>query len=206
MNNELIPFDLESALAGDEVITRKGKEATQLTLFYTKEGAHSLCGVIDGMIYSFTRDGKCSKYGDKNKFDLFMAPKKPTTTAESKKMNNELIPFDLDRALAGDKVITHDGREVSQLTLFCTKEGAYSLCAVIDGRIYNFTRDGKYGGECKYDLFMAPKTRVMYVNAWMSNGELEASAYNTIEEAKAATTPLNYYIWIAQEITFKEGE
>lgn len=63
------PFDLEKALAGEPVITKEGKEVTQLTYFDTIE-RHCLYGVVDGEVYSWNIDGKI--FIDP---DLFMAPK-----------------------------------------------------------------------------------------------------------------------------------
>jgi hypothetical protein len=87
------------------------------------------------------------------------------------KMENEvkgLKPFDLEKALKGEKVITRDGREVSEVHHFKTVTSRYTVSAVISGRNYSFTRQGVFisGMESEDDLFMAPKERVVWVNIY----------------------------------------
>ena len=64
------PFDLKAALSGAPVVTRDGREVTQLVRF---DGAttYSLAGLLDGRIYTFTGVGKYS-IGSENDQDLFM--------------------------------------------------------------------------------------------------------------------------------------
>lgn len=95
--------------------------------------------------------------------------RKPTHTIDQlfelagMKTEKKLIPFDLEKALAGEPVITRDGREVTQVTLFeC--ESRYPVYAVVDGAICSFTKTGSdydNGQSSQYDLFMKPKTRVI---------------------------------------------
>ena len=68
------PFNLEAALAGAKVVTRDGREVTQLVLF---EADHSqlLRGVVNRVIVPFYTNGQYNITGyDFN--DLFMAPTK----------------------------------------------------------------------------------------------------------------------------------
>ena len=69
-------FNLKEALAGAPVVTRDGKEVTQLTQFKAL-GSYVLRGVVDSSIESFTCKGvfNANKY-DGHVFDLFM--KQPT--------------------------------------------------------------------------------------------------------------------------------
>lgn len=79
------------------------------------------------------------------------------------KTKTDLIPFDLEKALAGDQVVTRDGREVSQVTLFECEE-QFPIRAVINGEIEAFTKTGEYfatGESYDLDLFMKPKTRII---------------------------------------------
>lgn len=95
--------------------------------------------------------------------------RKPTHTIDQlfelagMKTEAKLIPFDLEKALAGDQVVTRDGREVSQVTLFeCNDK--YPLMAVIDGEIHCFTKQGVFNINNRQgytDLFMKPKTRII---------------------------------------------
>lgn len=83
-----------------------------------------------------------------------------------------MIKFDLERALAGDKVITRDGREVTQLVKFdCDNE--YQVRGVVLRDLCAWTVDGCYYATknpgCDEDLFMAPKKLSGFANIY-SNG------------------------------------
>lgn len=77
-----------------------------------------------------------------------------------------MIKFDLEGALAGDKVITRDGQEVTQFKVFSTSSGE-DLACVIDGSVRLY--DG-LSGLAKIadniDLFMAPKNLSGFVNIY----------------------------------------
>lgn len=68
--------------------------------------------------------------------------------------------FDLEKALAGDPVITRDGRPVTQLTFFENARGD-TFAGVLDGVIELWAENGEYNHSysSNFDLFMAPKTR-----------------------------------------------
>lgn len=95
-----------------------------------------------------------------------------------------MIKFDLERALAGDKVITRDGREVTQLVKFDC-ENKYPVRGVFLGGVYSWTSEGIYyagdGAKHDNDLFMAPKKLSGFVNVW-SNGS--ATAYRLKSQAE----------------------
>lgn len=79
-------------------------------------------------------------------------------------------PFNLERALAGDKVITRDGREVVQL-FYADKasEDNEKVIAVVDGIIEKYQTNGAYYShetEYRHDLFMAPTT--VKVERWVN--------------------------------------
>lgn len=68
-------------------------------------------------------------------------------------------PFDLEAAKAGAPVVTRDGREVKQLTVF-EGVGVQPIFAVIENTIYQFDLNGSYCSpheRSHLDLFMAPK-------------------------------------------------
>lgn len=115
-------------------------------------------------------------------------------------------PFDLQRALAGDKVVTRDGREVTQLTRFkCNEE---CLAGVIDGVLETWHETGKYltnDSGCSYDLFMAPKTVKRWVNFYETKNSHHANgfAFETEETAKRAV--FGGAIAIAVPVEFEEG-
>lgn len=112
------------------------------------------------------------------------------------------IPFDLNRALAGEKVVTRDGREVTQLTRFkCNEE---CLAGVIDGVLETWHETGKYltnDSGCSYDLFMAPKTVKRWVNFYPP--ENTAFDYENEDLAKQCAAP--HAIAIAVPVEFEEG-
>lgn len=115
----------------------------------------------------------------------------------------KLLPFDLQRALAGDKVVTRDGREVTQLQKFdCDSE--YCLVGIFEGQIESWTHTGRYienKKELSLNLFMAPKTVKRWVNFYKNE---RATHYETENEAKEhADTFLA--IAIAVPVEFEEG-
>lgn len=71
----LKPFNLERALAGDPVVTKNGRKITELRFFSTKN-EHPVAGFIDGsnQLQQWTVQGqRYGKYSESD-FDLFMAP------------------------------------------------------------------------------------------------------------------------------------
>lgn len=82
-----------------------------------------------------------------------------------------LKPFNLERALAGDPVVTRDGRPVTQLTYFRARNTTYKLIGVVDDDVESWSDRGETwskGGITNSDLFMAPKTRTVWVNLYPS--------------------------------------
>lgn len=73
-----------------------------------------------------------------------------------------LIPFNLERALAGDPVVTREGKQVAEIHYFKTVN---SLYAVIDNLLISFYTCGNYSLNKEYpdDLFMAPKTKKLWI-------------------------------------------
>ena len=87
-----------------------------------------------------------------------------------------MIKFDLEKALAGDKVVTRDGQPITQLVKFKTYSGSvlYGLNCDMD-KIESWLIDGRYHdvkGECAADLFTAPKKLSGFVNIYRDDGEL----------------------------------
>ena len=79
-------------------------------------------------------------------------------------------PFDLKRALAGDPVVTRDGRKI-EFVAHDPKAGAgFRILARREGEscASSFYTDGKHtdGIELPYDLFMAPTKREAWVNVY----------------------------------------
>ncbi len=64
------------------------------------------------------------------------------------------LPFDLEKALAGKKVVTRDGREVTELHLFNNTKSMYQLLGCLDGMLDSWTDAGCSGRDSTSDLFM----------------------------------------------------
>lgn len=102
-------------------------------------------------------------------------------------------PFDLEKAIAGEKMVTRDGREVQEFAYFKTSRAPYEpIRSVIGGCVFSHNIDGSYlgkGNEDCSDLFMAPKKRTVYVNIYDKAGESQvpgtrAFAFSNEEDAR----------------------
>ena len=71
-------FNLKEALAGKPVLCRNGELVTQLVEFKNTSAIHSLAGLCDDMIKTWTIDGNYFTTGISypSDWDLFMAPEK----------------------------------------------------------------------------------------------------------------------------------
>jgi hypothetical protein len=102
--------------------------------------------------------------------------------------------FNLERALAGEPVITRNGKEVTQLVYFkdvIQKDCVYGVignqikCWCIDGKFFH-DDPNEFGG----DLFMKPKENAIWVNLYKSTighiylGEEFKTEKEAIDDAK----------------------
>ena len=101
-------------------------------------------------------------------------------------------PFNLQKALDGERVVTRGGVRISEL-YYCktaSPEDEYPVIAVVDGHVKNFNVNGDYLSDeegDEHDLFMEEVEHVYYakvlsvtdVGPWLS----EAKA-NSLERAK----------------------
>ena len=71
MKTKRKPFDLEAALKGAAVVTREGKEVTEVVVLKTMIYARNVLAIIDGELYWFHQDGKVAEDVEYN-IDLFM--------------------------------------------------------------------------------------------------------------------------------------
>ena len=74
-----------------------------------------------------------------------------------------MIEFNLEQALAGDKVITRNGEDVTQIAVFYTGN-CELICGVINGAFSPYLQ--------KSDLFMAPKMLSGFLNCHASGRSL----------------------------------
>jgi hypothetical protein len=101
-------------------------------------------------------------------------------------------PFDLEAAKRGEKLVTRDGREVSEFHCFKTIVSDYPCVAIIDGERGTFSKSGYFNSSehpHDDDLFMAAKKRTVYVNIYdkdttASGGGQNAHAFGTAEAAR----------------------
>ena len=95
-------------------------------------------------------------------------------------------PFDLEKALAGEPVVTGAGEPVTDLHYFSTAVSKYKVYATVEGRVHSYTETGSYNPDialgCSYDLFMAAKKRVWLVNIYKDRSC--SSVYESEDDAK----------------------
>lgn len=72
------PFNLEAALAGEPVVTRDGRDVTNLAYFPNVCSEHKIAGVLEECIETFTEEGFFLDFNEESESDLFMKPKKRT--------------------------------------------------------------------------------------------------------------------------------
>ncbi len=71
------------------------------------------------------------------------------------------LPFDLEKALAGESVVTRDGQGVEHIVWLNKLQSDFNVLAVIEGRLYQFLVSGSArseGQEHYLDLFMKQNT------------------------------------------------
>ena len=108
-------------------------------------------------------------------------------------------PFNLERALAGEPVVTRDGREVTEIHFFETCTKGYAVIAIIEGDKFGFTNNGYYldnSTEHRLDLFMKPKVVEGWFNVHVNNNGIVVIgiSYPSEEVAKANIVELSSYI------------
>lgn len=127
------------------------------------------------------------------------------------KVTQSLIPFNLERALAGDPVVTRDRRKVIRTN--CTDIDVRRPVVVLieyDDRLTAYTLTGCYrvdGREDNYDLFMAPKIKTYWVNIWLgkNTGDIYSAVYNDQEKANKELTDQEYRR-IIKQLSFEVEE
>ena len=99
---------------------------------------------------------------------------------------NKCKPFDLERALAGDKVVTREGLDVTEIHYFKHVNSIYEVYVTVNGLVYACTKEGLYTfpEEDRFDLFMAPRTKKF--EAWVNvyRYGIACVTYNTKKEAE----------------------
>lgn len=87
--------------------------------------------------------------------------------------SKQMKPFNLERALAGDPVVTRDNRTVKDIHYFKDAINSRQLVGVVDGKLHAFETNGKcFGSNSLYsndDVFMATKTRTVKMKLYKNN-------------------------------------
>lgn len=76
--------------------------------------------------------------------------------------------FNLDRALAGEPVVTRNGKCVSEIHHFLTATPEHQVAAIIEGDLFSFHCSGRFlSSEAdEMDLFMAPVKKQEWANIY----------------------------------------
>lgn len=97
-------------------------------------------------------------------------------------------PFDLQKALAGEPVVTRDGRPVKIAGINPDAKDLYKVVGWLDGITAGWCIDGKdyLDGQNPKDLFMATKTvkKEGWVNLYKGGQHRHGSIFSTEDEAK----------------------
>ncbi len=99
----------------------------------------------------------------------------------------KLLPFDLEKALAGYPVVNGSEEKVDEIHLFKTDTSMQPLCAVINGEPFWVNKEGKQSTNMKYNLFMLAKTKTYYANVYEAINDpivFVSKTFMTLESAK----------------------
>jgi hypothetical protein len=98
-------------------------------------------------------------------------------------------PFDLEKALAGEALVTRAGDKVLRFIREPNFKGCACKNFVITKNDFFAVNDtGKYWGissPCSADLFMAPVERKLYANLYRDNGDSFYLGSTTADKAEA---------------------
>ncbi len=103
-------------------------------------------------------------------------------------------PFNLERALAGDPVVTRDGRKVLWIAHCSPAKREYQVQALVEGIAYplSLNADGRYNcyDEYRHDLFMAPKKRTVWARFYRhEDGSILSSEWYDTKEMASKMAP-----------------
>ncbi len=121
-------------------------------------------------------------------------------------------PFNLERALAGDRVVTRNGLEVIELQYFKKRE-RFKVLALIEvevgenGEFKAYNDDGTFCQKMNahYDLFMAPKVKTYYVNLYRDD-ELMVTGKICFESEELCLAKRNLDLEYIKTISFELEE
>lgn len=156
----------------------------------TKDNANSwlaVSGALNAIIPGWLGDG-----GHPYKYAIETIQNLAEKAAAATQKPSDPEPFDLARAMAGEPIVTRDGRK-ARFVAHVPEAEDYKVVAFVEGEraAINYTESGVFelGADdyifIRYDLFMAPKPkRTVWVNVWKNGfGNIVASGHTTKEEA-----------------------
>lgn len=103
-------------------------------------------------------------------------------------------PFNLEEALAGARVVTRDGNEVTQLHKFDADEDE-CLIGVSKGKILSWNTNGIYFNlllESSQDLFIAVEPQVIYANVFEGKNGLFVAPQHFKDKKTAVINKNNF--------------
>jgi len=111
-----------------------------------------------------------------------------------------MIPFDLEKALAGAKVVTRGGQIVTELYHLKTIDKYYCLVGVVNGELRQWDKKGYFDASgCDiYDLFMARTER----KEWIVRVGVPGAPIFT--DKAAAVAEAETWIWRGSKVTIHE--
>ncbi|PHS21816.1 MAG: hypothetical protein COA84_14905 [Robiginitomaculum sp.] len=114
--------------------------------------------------------------------------------------------FDLEKALAGEKVVNKKGEVAGKVVDFGDFDDGYSLRVLIGGEVGEFTRAGTYFSNddvSDKDLFMAPKKLSGFVNVYR---DVSPSYHNTKIQANTTDNwPTAHRVALIDLSQFEQG-
>lgn len=117
-----------------------------------------------------------------------------------------LKPFNLERALAGDPVVTRDGRKIIEIIKF-NSDINHPIFALVENRINAEWRtlEGKYwdNQESESDLFMIPIKKTYWINIYKNEYGIRLyhdTFFNSKEDAINSKILRNYHSTVHVEI------
>jgi hypothetical protein len=100
-------------------------------------------------------------------------------------------PFDLERAKAGDPIVTRDGRKAKFIAHIPEADKQQRIIVLVGKDVYGVRESGKFKvfESDNVDLFMASKKRTVWVNLypdhWHASSDHWHASFDTEEEADA---------------------
>jgi hypothetical protein len=110
--------------------------------------------------------------------------------------------FNLERALAGEPVVTRNGKKVTELHLFKNEALIQPLYGTIEGDedVLQWTTYGIYNikEETSWDLFMAEQKKSIWVNVFegILSGQLCTSDHDSLNQAIENKLSINGFTYL----------